>query len=251
MLFRSLNQRDEALSIVDNHAMSGIRLLVAEDNLINQQVVTKFLNLSGIDVVIANNGKEVLDLLEHETFAAILMDVHMPELDGFQATQLIRTQTRFAKLPIIAVTAGVTEEERQKCLAVGMNDFIAKPIDPKLMLMTLKKYIRSNRFSTGNTTSPSTLTTSLALPKQNPPLLSSKHDIDMKSLKKAMLELNQLLNEDHYIDDELLTRLKTHFPSALQDSYQQLVKSIHNLKYHQARELLRQLTTLLEIEKQP
>lgn len=120
----------------------GTRILVAEDNPVNQQVVREFLNLSGIIVEMANNGKEAIVLLENNVFDAVLMDIHMPEMDGFAATKLIRRQARFAGLPVIALTAGVTKEERERCKAAGMNDFIAKPISPKRLLSTLVKWIK-------------------------------------------------------------------------------------------------------------
>lgn len=120
----------------------GARILVAEDNLINQQVVREFLNLSGIIVEIANNGKEAIALLDNGAFDAVLMDIHMPEMDGFAATKLIRSQARFAELPVIALTAGVTKEERERCRAAGMNDFIAKPINPKRLISTLVRWIK-------------------------------------------------------------------------------------------------------------
>ncbi len=122
--------------------LTNIRILVAEDNRINQQVVKGFLNLSGIIVEIANNGKEAIALLENGVFDAVLMDVHMPILDGLEATKLIRSQARFAALPVIALTAGVTKEERERCRASGMNDFIAKPINPKTLISTLLQWIK-------------------------------------------------------------------------------------------------------------
>jgi PAS domain S-box-containing protein len=121
--------------------LAGSRILVAEDNLINQQVVREFLNLAGIHVEIANNGKEAMALLENNTFDAVLMDMHMPEMDGFEATKLIRSQARFAELPVIALTAGVAKEERERCMASGMNDFIPKPINPQKLLWTLVQWI--------------------------------------------------------------------------------------------------------------
>jgi signal transduction histidine kinase/CheY-like chemotaxis protein len=122
--------------------LAGTRVLVAEDNLINQQVVREFLSLAGIDVEIANNGKEAMALLENGAFNAVLMDMHMPEMDGFEATKQIRKLARFADLPMIALTAGVTKEERERCVALGMNDFIAKPINPKKLLRTLVQWIK-------------------------------------------------------------------------------------------------------------
>ena len=122
--------------------LAGARVLVAEDNLINQQVVCEFLTLSGISVELAANGKEALELLALGKFDAVLMDIHMPVLDGFEATQLIRSKTCYAALPIIALTAGVTKEEQEKCMAIGMSDFIAKPIDPKKLMSTLVHWIK-------------------------------------------------------------------------------------------------------------
>jgi PAS domain S-box-containing protein len=139
-------QRASAISIPTSEdvgeLLTGTRILVAEDNLVNQQVVKEFLNLSGVIVEIANNGKEALALLENGVFDAVLMDVHMPILDGFEATKLIRNQARFAALPVIALTAGVTKEERDRCMASGMNYFIAKPINPETLISTLLQCIK-------------------------------------------------------------------------------------------------------------
>ncbi len=122
--------------------LTGVRILVAEDNLINQKVVREYLNLSGILVEIANNGKEALALLEHHEFDAVLLDIHMPEMDGFDTARLIRSQPRFDKLPVIALTACVTKEERERCMASGMNDFIAKPVNSKQLMSTLAQWVK-------------------------------------------------------------------------------------------------------------
>ncbi|WP_262966817.1 CHASE domain-containing protein [Methylobacter psychrophilus] len=125
-----------------NRLLAGTRILVAEDNIVNQQVIQGFLALSDITVEIANNGKEALALLEIGEFNAVLMDIHMPVMDGFETTKLIRSQTRFAKLPVIALTAGVTKKEQQSCLAVGMNAFIGKPINPEKLMSTLVQCLK-------------------------------------------------------------------------------------------------------------
>lgn len=122
--------------------LKGVRILVAEDNKINQQVVKEFLKLSGMEVEIANNGQEALDILKAGNFDAILMDMHMPEMDGVQATKLIRSGTEYAGLPIIALTAGVTQEERDSCMSAGMNDFVTKPINPGVLLSSLSRWIK-------------------------------------------------------------------------------------------------------------
>ncbi len=125
--------------------LSGARILVAEDNLINQQVVKEFLQLSGVSVDIANNGVEALQLMAKNVYDAVLMDVHMPEMGGVEATELIRKQAQFSGLPVLALSAGVTQEEKEKCLTCGMNDFIAKPINPEELIGVLCHWIGRNR----------------------------------------------------------------------------------------------------------
>jgi signal transduction histidine kinase len=121
--------------------LSGILVLVAEDNRINQLVICEYLKLAGVSTLIANNGQEVLDLLEHHPVKAILMDIQMPIMDGKQATRNIRNQAAYHHLPIIALTAGVTEEDKLSCLEAGIDDMIGKPIDPKKLIEVLKKCI--------------------------------------------------------------------------------------------------------------
>lgn len=121
--------------------LTGKRILIAEDNLINQIVVKEFLKLSGINFDIANNGIEALALLQSHRYDAILMDVHMPQMGGVEATHKIREQPQHKDLPIIALTAGVTEEEREKCQQSGMNDFVTKPINPTQLIHVLCQWI--------------------------------------------------------------------------------------------------------------
>lgn len=122
-------------------SLEGKRVLLAEDNLINQRVVIEFLKLSGVTVDIANNGLEALQLLEQHRYDAVLMDMQMPEMSGVEATEKIRSQPQFATLPIIALTAGVTQEDRDKCKACGMNDFLAKPVNPRELISVLNHWV--------------------------------------------------------------------------------------------------------------
>ncbi|MEY3808308.1 MAG: hypothetical protein RI893_1284, partial [Pseudomonadota bacterium] len=132
---------NSALSQVGS-VLDGLRILAAEDNIFNQQIVRELLTLSGISVEIANNGEEALAMLAQQDFDAVLMDVHMPVMDGFAATKKIRSQPQFSTLPVIALTAGVTQEERSLCMAAGMNDFINKPINPSQLLSTLVQWLK-------------------------------------------------------------------------------------------------------------
>ncbi|WP_432740328.1 CHASE domain-containing protein [Methylobacter sp. G7] len=166
----------------------GTRILVAEDNLINQQIVKEFLTLSGIIVEMANNGNEALALLENGEFDAVLMDIHMPVLDGFEATKMIRSQARFARLPIIALTAAVTTEEQNRYRDSGMNDFIAKPINPKKLMSTLVQWIKPLERTTETATDGTTAEPIIAK-------LSSSDDLpgfDMHNLL-LMLDNNKAL----------------------------------------------------------
>ncbi len=122
--------------------LSGACILVVEDNTINQQVVSDILRLSGMTVEIAGNGQEALNILNHRTFDAILMDIQMPVMGGLEATRNIREVRGDRKIPIIALSAGVTLAEREKCFAQGMNDFIPKPFNPEDLIQTLKKWVK-------------------------------------------------------------------------------------------------------------
>ena len=126
--------------------LSGARILVTEDNEINQQIAVELLEGTGATVKVANNGREAVDLLSNgpqpPPFDVVLMDLQMPEMDGYQATAKLRSDPRFAVLPIIAMTAHATLEERQRCFASGMNDHISKPIDPSALFETVARYYR-------------------------------------------------------------------------------------------------------------
>ena len=111
-------------------AISGAHILLAENNLFNQQVATEFLENAGATVCVAQNGKEAIDLLNDDHFDCVLMDIQMPVLDGIEATRLIRANPALREMPVIAMTANVSGEDRERCLAAGMNDFIGKPFKP-------------------------------------------------------------------------------------------------------------------------
>ncbi|MBF0461309.1 MAG: transporter substrate-binding domain-containing protein [Magnetococcales bacterium] len=121
--------------------LRGVRILLVEDHAINQEVARELLHGAGIAVEIANHGGEVLPWLERQTFDAILMDLQMPILDGYAATRQIRANPAYAAVPIIAMTAHAIVEERDKCLAAGMNDHIAKPVDAEQLFACLLRWI--------------------------------------------------------------------------------------------------------------
>ncbi|SDG66954.1 response regulator [Propionivibrio dicarboxylicus] len=134
-------QVEAAAAYSDWECLAGRAVLLVEDNPINQEVVQGLLEMVGVRVTIANNGLEAIEFLEHQPFDLVLMDVHLPVMDGFEATAAIRRRARFAALPIVALTANALEGDRERCLAAGMNDYIAKPIDPEQMFPTLIRHL--------------------------------------------------------------------------------------------------------------
>ena len=122
-------------------ALSGARILLVEDNEINQQVAQELLAQANITVLLATNGKEALAKTESEPCDGILMDVQMPVMDGLTATRKIRQNPRLVNLPIIAMTANAMSGDREQCLEAGMQDHIAKPIDLQEMFTTMAQWI--------------------------------------------------------------------------------------------------------------
>ena len=123
--------------------LQGVRLLLVEDNKMNQELAQELLTQAGILVTIADHGQAALDLLAQGLiFDGILMDCQMPVMDGYVATKKIRANPAFAALPIIAMTANAMSEDREKVLAVGMNDHIAKPLNLDQMYSTIARWVR-------------------------------------------------------------------------------------------------------------
>lgn len=124
-------------------AVRGMRVLLAEDNQFNQELIEAILVMEGVDMEIANNGKEAVSRVlddKRPAFEAVLMDIHMPLMDGYEATRAIRANKRFRALPIIAMTANVLAGDRERCLEAGMNDHLTKPVDTEALFATLAKW---------------------------------------------------------------------------------------------------------------
>lgn len=127
--------------------LPAAHVLIVEDNAINQLVVANMLEVLGLDTKTAGNGIEALDMLEKHVFDLILMDCQMPEMDGFQCTQRIRRDSRqvLASIPIIALTANAMTEDRDQCIAAGMNDYLSKPITMQILREKLSGWLRTKR----------------------------------------------------------------------------------------------------------
>jgi len=121
--------------------LRNVRVLVVEDNEVIREFIPDIMEHEGMHVDLAGNGVEALALLAVNDYAAVLMDCQMPVMDGFEATRRIRSEPRFARLPIIAMTGNVFDQERELCLACGMNDFISKPVEWHHVFLTLERWI--------------------------------------------------------------------------------------------------------------
>jgi signal transduction histidine kinase/ActR/RegA family two-component response regulator len=121
-------------------SLSGTRVLLAEDNEVNQLLASSILEQVGATVRIARNGQEALDMLHREPFDCVLMDVHMPDMDGLEATRLIRADAQLSHVRIIAMTANALSEDEALCISAGMDDFVCKPYDSQQLCDTIAKW---------------------------------------------------------------------------------------------------------------
>jgi two-component system, sensor histidine kinase and response regulator len=121
--------------------LAGRRLLIVEDNIVNQTVAEGILEAEGATTSIAANGREAVEMLRSTAYDAVLMDLQMPEMDGYAATRAIRGELGLTRMPIIALTAHALPEERRRCLEAGMDEHLSKPIDPRLLVEAVESLV--------------------------------------------------------------------------------------------------------------
>ena len=156
------------IPVITRHTIQEARrrldILLAEDNIVNQKLAVKMLEKRGHRVVVASNGREAIEELERKTFDLVLMDVQMPEMDGFEATKKIRVHelelaTRNPQLatrtPIVAMTAHAMKGDRERCLEAGMDEYISKPIKVEKLFGVIEKLVHKSRNNKGERLSPS------------------------------------------------------------------------------------------------
>ena len=131
----------EHQSISSQRGMNGVKILLVEDNRINQQVAMEILINAGAVVNLANNGREAVAAASEKPYDLILMDVQMPVMDGYEATALIRNNQKLREIPIIAMTAHAMSGAKTQCLEAGMDDYISKPIDNEVLINTIRRWI--------------------------------------------------------------------------------------------------------------
>lgn len=174
----NLNYHQVQKGILD---LSQSRILLVEDNTLNQQVVLGFLEETGVDIDIAENGQVAIDKLDSESYDLVFMDLQMPIMDGLTATKIIRANDQFTNLPIIAMTAHAMQEELDRCLEVGMNDYFTKPIDPNALYSLLSKWL--GNVSTNKPVSTSSNVTSVDEQKEP----NSQQSIESNHTKNTLL----------------------------------------------------------------
>jgi len=216
--------------------LDGKKILVVEDDPLNQEVVSEYLQLSGALVSIADNGRIAVALLRRQPFDAVLMDMHMPEMGGLEATQILRGIPELKRIPILALTAAVTPGDRERCDKAGMNAFIPKPIDPEELVNKLVYWVNAHRESE--------LATPLAGLHARQPAPPSASDsinnggaamptlegFDLTGLRKIMNDeraMIHLLKRFHNHNVDVLNNIKTALDSKQIDAAKRMV---HKLK---------------------
>jgi CheY-like chemotaxis protein len=136
-------ERGEQADAVARGTLEGLRVLLAEDNLVNQRLVSMLLGRAGVQVTVVADGRAAVQRVQAQPFDAVLMDCHMPELDGYEATRRLRlweAEGARPRLPIIALTASAMESDHQACLASGMDDFLTKPVSVHDLYACLERH---------------------------------------------------------------------------------------------------------------
>jgi len=197
--------QNEESHIKYQKALADKRVLLVEDNDINQLVAKDILEQVGIHVSIAGNGEEAIKHVRANKFDAVLMDIQMPTMDGYKATEILRKTYSSAELPIIAMTANALRGDRERSIDSGMNDYISKPIDPKLLFETLEKWLLGNSVENRGKSIKETL----------------NETIQILDFEKTLIRLGN--KQEFYYD--LLKRYS--------DNYSHLVKELSDMRLNQ------------------
>ncbi|MDH5724686.1 MAG: response regulator, partial [Nitrospira sp.] len=131
-------------TLAETEAQVDLRVLLAEDNIVNQKVAVRLFQRLGYRIDVVANGREVLEALSRIHYDVVFMDCQMPEMDGFEATHLIRERAQWDRVPIIAMTANAMQGDRERCLAAGMDDYVSKPISMDALASVLDRVNREH-----------------------------------------------------------------------------------------------------------
>ncbi|WP_319380364.1 response regulator [Thiomicrorhabdus sp.] len=200
--------------------LNGLRVLLAEDNPINQQIATELLQFQGAEVTLATNGQEVLDQLNAKTndhFDLLLLDLQMPVMDGYETAKTIRSNSTFNNLPIFAMTAHVLDEEKQRTKALGINGHIDKPIDPEKLYQTLEHFVAKPTIAPSKQTSEESNANSI-LPEIEG--MDLEFALKMTAGNRKLLEklLEEYWESYHNLQDELSEQTIRSNPQATKEA---------------------------------
>ena len=190
--------------------IKGMKVLLVEDNEINQQVASELLgDVAGVQITVAGNGRRALEVLRDEEFDLVLMDIQMPEMDGYEATAHIRAQPRWQRLPIIAMTAHAMVQDRERCIAAGMNDFVTKPFNLNELCAKLALWAHDDQTSTGTPHVPPVAAEQADLPN---PALDWAKGLENCHGKAALYEklLRMFADSNQTVAIEIQTALTEH-----------------------------------------
>ncbi len=243
--------------------LSGLKILVAEDNRVNQELAVEILKSVGITAKIAADGVQAVKAVSKETFDAVLMDIQMPNMDGYEATRKIRKIKDFQSLPIIAMTASAVMQDEKRCIEAGMNGFVPKPVRQEKLFRTLLKNIRPEHeselsemdlrenalFLVKNPVSSGSDFTDNNLPELNIRQAAENLNLDIEVYKKI---LSRFFNNNIHTMDRLRTAAHQHQWKHLQSLAHSLKGSSGNIGADQVKEITGKIERFCsELESEP
>lgn len=184
----------QSIGMEDTKMLAGIKVLVAEDNLINQKVVNITLSKQGAEVTVVNNGQQAIDAVQKDRYDVILMDLQMPEVDGYKATREIRNGLD-GTIPIIAMTADALKGEAEKCFEAGMNGYISKPFEPRELYQEILRLARKRTpmQEQDNDPQPVDLTYLYELSGNDPAYINEVLDLFLGTMPEGLQQLEHLV----------------------------------------------------------
>lgn len=223
-------------------SLRGARVLLVEDDEVNQQVAREFLEMAGASVMPAFSGLDALAWLRSEPFDAVLMDLQMTEMSGFETTRRIRQMPEGIALPIIALTSAVGEADQAACRAAGMDDYVAKPFEPSTLLGVLTRWIRPIGSRVSELTG-GTMERGSRVPE------AATAPFDHHKAASILSQVRNFVEESEMVPAELMSELKNAMGTqASLPLFRELERQIDILRYEKATETLRKLADSCGIE---
>ncbi len=229
------NSQAETLGRLPEQRLEGVHVMLIEDDPVNQQITVSLLHKAGAHITVASNGAAALELLRIERPDAVLLDIQMPDMDGYTTTGEIRKLPGCEHLPVIAMTAHAFNDAREKAIAADMDDFISKPVDPKTLIETLHRWtIGTNRGSADSTTKITS----------RPPTAEGHQPMVTNSLQETR---NSLQAVTESLGEEVSRELFTNTADSLPRKMDQLARALSEESWDEAAQLAHQLKGMMFI----